>query len=426
MTLSRRRILGLLAGTALMPLARARDAAAKARVVVVGGGFAGASCARHLKAFAPTLDVVLVDPSTRHVSCPMSNAVIAGLRPMHSLRIGHDGLRAAGVRVVVDEVVGLDADARRARLRGGGSLPWDRLVFAGGMRVREDAIDGWDDEARRRMPHAWLAGEQTLRLARQLRAMRDGGRVAICVPPTPFRCPPGPYERASLIAHWLARHKPRSKLIVFDANNRFSKQALFTEAWTERYGDRITWVPSTQGGTLERVDARRMTLHLAGGAERVDVANVIPAQAAPTLAVTSGLAAAKGWCPVDAATFASEHLPGVHVIGDACIAGAMPKSASAANSQAKQCAFAILASLRGEPAPDGVLHNTCYSLVAPDHGISISGIYRVTDGQWHDVPGAGGMSPEHAPAAFRAREAGLAEGWYRSIVADAFGERVRG
>lgn len=405
---------------ALSGHAHARHARA-ARVIVIGGGFAGASCALTLRRLDPAIEVTLIEPDHEYVTCPRSNAVLGGLRTLQSLTVSLRGLDRAGITCVRDQVIAIDAARRQVRLRGGQVLRYDRLVFAAGIRMRWDAIAGYDEAASLRLPHAWKAGAQTSLLARQLRDLRPGGTVAICVPPLPYRCPPGPYERASLIAHYLKIHNARAKVLIFDANNRFSKQPLFVEAWQARYAGMIEWIPVTEGGAIDRVDVRTRTLYGASGAQRVDIANVIPPQAPPLLAVSAGLAFGHGWCPVDPRSFESTLMPNVHVIGDACIANAMPKSASAANSQAKQCALSIIEAYAGRAPPEPVLHNTCYSEIAPDYAISVSGIYRPLSGALHEVAGAGGMSPIAAPAEFRARESAYAEQWYRSIVADSFG-----
>lgn len=418
--MQRRRLLQLGACAAIGALTSPLPAMAKTprRVVIVGAGFAGATCALTLRRLDPSIDVSIVDPEPHYISCPRSNAVIGGLRTLESLTISRRGLEQAGITVVRDAVVAIDTDRRRARLRGGRALRYDRLVFAGGIRLRWDAIPGYDEAASQQLPHAWKAGTQTIVLARQLRELRSGGVVAISVPPLPYRCPPGPYERASLIANFLKTHNPRAKILVFDANNRFSKQPLFEQAWQSRYAGLIEWIAVTDGGAVERVDASTRTLHTASGAHRVDIANVIPPQAPAALAVEAGLATANGWCPVNMPTFESKHVAGVHVIGDACIADAMPKSASSANSQGKHCAIAIIEAFAGREGPPAVLHNTCYSLVSPDAAVSVSGIYRVRDGVLHEV--SGGMSPVDADATLRADEAAHAEAWYQRIVADSF------
>jgi sulfide dehydrogenase [flavocytochrome c] flavoprotein subunit len=271
------------------------------------------------------------------------------------------------------------------------------------------------------MPHAWKAGEQTLLLRRQLEAMTDGGTVVISAPANPFRCPPGPYERASLIAYYLKSKKPRSKLIVLDAKDSFSKQRLFQAAWQQLYPGLLEWVSLSNGGKVTKVDPATRTLVTDFATYKADVANVIPPQRAGHIAEIAGVADQTGWCPIDPVTFESRLQPGVHVIGDAAIAGAMPKSAFAANVQAKECAAAVAALLRDETPPPPKLINTCYSLVAPDYGISVAGVYHPVNGQLVDVEGAGGLSPADATPDFRGLEARYAEAWFRTITAETFG-----
>jgi NADPH-dependent 2,4-dienoyl-CoA reductase/sulfur reductase-like enzyme len=271
------------------------------------------------------------------------------------------------------------------------------------------------------MPHAWHAGEQTVLLRRQLEAMPDGGLVVIAAPANPFRCPPGPYERASLIAHYLKTRKPRSKLLVLDAKDAFSKQRLFLSAWSELYPGLLEWVPLSKGGSVTSVEPATRTLVTDFGRHQAAVANVIPPQKAGRIAEAAGVADRSGWCPIDPVTFESRLQARVHVIGDAAIAGAMPKSAFAANAQAKTCAAAVARLLTGATPSAPKLINTCYSLVAPDYGISVAGVYQPSGGQLAEVPGAGGVSPSEAPRATRAAEAALAESWFRTITAEVFG-----
>src|SRR6266581_9386532 len=270
------------------------------------------------------------------------------------------------------------------------------------------------------MPHAWQAGDQTLLLRRQLEAMPDGGTVVISAPANPFRCPPGPYERASLIAYYLKKTKPRSKLIVLDAKDSFSKQRLFQAAWQQLYPGLLEWVSLSDGGKVTSVVAATRTLVTDFATYKADVANVIPPQRSGRIAEIAGVSDRSGWCPIDPVTFESRLQPGIHVIGDAAIAGAMPKSAFAANAQAKVCAAAVAELLSGETPSPPKLINTCYSLVAPDYGISIAGVYHPADGQLADVEGAGGVSPADAPPEFRALEASYAEAWFRTITAQTF------
>ena len=411
---------GAAAGAALLP-ARARAQATAARVVVVGGGFAGASCARALRQADRRIAVTLVEPSATFTACPFSNAVIVGLRELRAQQFTYDRVAADGIAIRRTSATGVDATARSVTLADGAQIPYDRLVLAPGIDIRWNAVAGYDQAASAQMPHAWQAGEQTLLLRRQLEAMDDGGLVVISAPPNPFRCPPGPYERASLIAYFLKTKKPKSKLIVLDAKEAFSKQRLFQQAWSELYPGLIEWVPLSKGGAVTSVDVATRTLVTDFGRHQAKVANVIPPQKAGRIADVAGVTDRTGWCPIDPATFESKLQPGIHVIGDAAIAGAMPKSAFAANSQAKACAAVVAQLLTGGKPSTPKLINTCYSLVAPDYGISVAGVYQPSNGQLADVPGAGGLSPAEAPRTARAAEAVLAEAWFRTITDEVFG-----
>ena len=305
-------------------------------------------------------------------------------------------------------------------LKGGDKLSYDRLVVSPGIDFRWGMVEGYDATVAEKIPHAWKAGPQTELLLKQLKDMKDGGTVAIAAPPNPFRCPPGPYERAAQIALYFSHHKPKSKVMIFDAKDAFSKQGLFQAGWKEHYGDMIEWVSAANGGNIEAIDPDSMTLTGVVEDFEADVINLIPRQRAAELAVNNGLADDSGWCPVDQQTFASMLQPDIYVIGDAAIAGAMPKSGYAANSQAKVCAMAVAAAINGEPAPAPSYVNTCYSILAPDHGISVAGVYELKDGQIVSVPGAGGLSSPDADARTRAIEVQFALGWYRNITADMF------
>jgi len=418
--ITRRTFLGLASAAALCP-APARAQSAGPRVVVVGGGFGGASCARALRQLAPRLAVTLVEASATFTACPFSNAVIGGLRELSAQQFGYTRVAADGITVVPAMATAVDAAAKSVTLADGTRLPYDRLVLAPGIDIRWGALPGYDEAAAAAMPHAWKAGEQTLLLRRQLEAMDDGGLVVIAAPANPFRCPPGPYERASLIAHYLKTRKPKSKLLVLDAKDAFSKQRLFQAAWAELYPGLLEWVPLSKGGAVTSVDAATRTLVTDFGKHQAKVANVIPPQKAGRIAEAAGVADRSGWCPIDPVTFESTLQPGIHVIGDAAIAGAMPKSAFAANSQAKSCAAAVVTLLDGGLPAAPKLINTCYSLVAPDYGISVAGVYVPSGGQLADVPGAGGVSPANAPRGARAAEAVLAEAWFRTITGEVFG-----
>jgi NADPH-dependent 2,4-dienoyl-CoA reductase/sulfur reductase-like enzyme len=394
---------------------------ASPRVVVVGGGFAGATCARTLRQADSKLSVTLVESSRTFTACPFSNGVIGGLRELKDQQFGYGKVAADGINVVFDTANGVNAQSRTVAVSGGVRLPYDRLVLAPGIDIRWEGLPGYSEKAAERMPHAWRAGDQTALLRKQLEAMDDGGLVVIAAPANPFRCPPGPYERASLIAHYLKTRKPKSKLLVLDAKDAFSKQRLFQNAWKELYPDHIEWVALSKGGKVNAVDPAAMTLTTDFGTHKAAVANVIPPQRAGAIAAAAGVADRSGWCPIDPVTFESKLVPGIHVIGDASIAGAMPKSAFAANSQAKVCAAQVAKLIGGGKPANPKLLNTCYSLVAPDYGITVAGVYQPTNGQLAEVKGSGGVSPADAPPDIRRLEATLADGWFRTITNEVFG-----
>lgn len=402
-------------------LARPALAQASPRVVVVGGGFAGTSCARALRQLDARLQVTLVEPDKTFTACPFSNEVIAGLRDIEAQQFGYDRVAADGITVIAQAATGVDAQARTVSLADGTSLGYERLVLAPGIDLRFDALPGYDEAASNKIPHAWKAGGQTMLLRRQLEAMEDGGVVVISAPAGPHRCPPAPYERASLIAHYLKTKKPRSKLIILDAKESFSQQRLFQNAWNAFYPGLIEWVPFSQGGNLASVDPSTNTLMTDFDQHTAQVANVIPPQKAGRIATIAGAADRSGWCPIDPVTFESKLLPNVHVIGDACLGGALPKSAFSASAQAKACAGVIVALLAGDAPAVPKLIGACFSLAAPDYAFSIVGVYAPNDGLLAEVEGAGGTSPVDAPPEFRAREAGLARAWFDSSTDEIFG-----
>ena len=390
------------------------------RVVVIGGGFGGASCAKYLRRLSTDIDVTLVERDEVFMTCPFSNAVLGGLYDMSFIVHDYEALsNDHGVKVVHDSAVDVDPDTRKVSLAGGSTLSYDRLVVSPGIDLRWDAIEGYDEDASKAMPHAWKAGPQTSILRARLEAMPDGGVVIISAPRNPFRCPPGPYERASLIAHYLKQAKPRSKILIYDGKGKFSKQPLFENGWSTLYPGMIEWIGETDGGEIEAVDTGSMSVFPTFGEPRkADVVNVIPPQKAGAIAVQAGLTGDGAWCPVDQKTFESLVHNDIHVIGDAAIANPMPKSGFAASSQGKVCATAIVASLSGQEMPDPSYVNTCYSLVGPDYGISVAAVYRMGENGIEAVQDSGGVSPAEAPDTFRLAEAQYAVGWYQSITSD--------
>nr|WP_282571455.1 NAD(P)/FAD-dependent oxidoreductase [Methylonatrum kenyense] len=389
--------------------------ASRARVVVVGGGFGGAAAARALRQFAPDLEVVLVEPSAVFRTCPFSNLYLGGLRSFGSLGHHYGYLqRRHGVRVVRSSARAVDPERRQVRLVDGTRLGYDRLILSPGIDMRWDALEGYDQTAAERLPHAWKAGPQTRLLRRQLQAMDDDGLFLMVIPDNPYRCPPGPYERAAMVAHYCRRHKPRAKVLLLDAKDAFSKQALFEQGWREVYGERIEWVGFSGDGEVVRVDANQRIVETAfGNRHQADVINVIPPQQAGYIARQAGVTDRSGWAPVKAGTFESRLVPDVYVIGDAAVAAPMPKSAFCAHSQAGVTAAAVLASLAGREPPEPAWLNTCFSLIDSDYAISISGQYRLRDGEIQEV--SGGVSPLQASQEFRRREAEHARDWYAAM-----------
>lgn len=394
-----------------------------ARVVVVGGGFGGATAAGYLKHFDPGIEVTLVEPQPKFVTCPFSNAVLAGIHDMKFITQTYDGLRTArGIKIVQDTVATIDAARKEVQLKSGKSLQYDRLVVSPGISFRWNEIEGHNEAAAEIMPHAWQAGAQTILLRKQIEAMPNGGVVIIAVPRTPFRAPPAPYERASLIAYYLKANKPNSKVLIVDANDSFSKQDLFTEAWEKLYPGMIEWVKGSDAGSIVRVDARGMKIFTKTGQSfKGDVVNLIPGQKAGGIVVSAGLVDAKGWSPVNQRTFESKLSKGIYVIGDAAIAGDMPKTGHSANSQAKVCAAAIVSELGGTKMPDPVYSTSIYSLLSPKYAISLAAVYRIKNGRITTV--SSGESALKASKKTRLKEAKFASGWYKSITSDTFAKQ---
>lgn len=420
---NRRRVIATAAGLAAASLLPAPALAqGRARVAIVGGGFGGAAAARTLAEAAPEIDVTLVTDTGSFTTCPFSNLVIAGEMPLSQITFGYDGLAAAGVEVRQGRAAEIDAGAKVVRLEDGGEVAFDRAIVSPGIDLKFDAVPGYDEAAAEVMPHAWKAGAQTELLRDQLAALPEGGVFLMVVPNNPYRCPPGPYERASLVAHALSRSNPRAKIIIVDGKDSFSKQSLFMEGWEKLYPGMITHVPFGEtGGIFEARPAER-EVETAFETFRGDVVNFIPPQKAADVVLRSGFGGDGEWCQIDQATFESALAPGVHLLGDAAIVGDMPKSGFSAAAQGAACAHVVAALLRGEAPPQAVLLNTCYSLLSPDYGISVAGVYRLNgEGRLASVEGSGGNSPLGADDAFHRAEAGYARSWYASLTRHVFG-----
>lgn len=391
------------------------------RVVVIGGGAGGATCARYLaKEGKGRLKVTLVEEQPRYTTCFYSNLYLAGWRGFDSIIRGYVRLEASGVKMAPARAVGVDPRAKTVRLQNGEMLAYDKLVLAPGIDLKYGSIAGYGEQAAATMPHAWKAGAQTRLLRSLLEAMPDGGLFVIAVPEEPYRCPPGPYERASLVADYFTQAKPKAKILILDAKDRFSKQALFEEGWNKHYRGMIEWVPAALGGKVSSVDPKAMTVTTAAGdVHKASVANIVPAQEAGRIAHAAGLSNDSGWCPIMPATMASRQQPDIYVLGDASIANAMPKSAFAANSQAKVVAMIIRSELTGDRAYPARYRNICWSSLAPNDTVKIGASYRPGEDRIESVEAfisKVGETPE-----LRKQTRYEADTWYDSITSDIFG-----
>ncbi|WP_188528654.1 NAD(P)/FAD-dependent oxidoreductase [Sinisalibacter lacisalsi] len=422
--LTRRQTLGYAGAALSAPLLSAPALAqGSAHVVVIGGGFGGASAARSLRRVAPDIRVTLVTDAPEFSTCPFSNLVIAGLREISEITFSYDALRAEGVEVRVDPAAALAPDRREVVLQSGDRLAYDRAIVSPGIDFVWDALPGGNPGMAASLPHAWKAGAQTLMLRDQIQAMPEGGTVIIAPPDNPFRCPPGPYERASLVAHYLSQHNPSAKVLIVDGKNQFSKQSLFTEGWEALYPGMISFVPFSDHGGLSAIDAGARRIETYFESFEADVINLIPPQSAASIVRDAGLTGTGLWCEIDGLTFESREAEHVHVIGDAAIVGDMPKSGFSASTQGKACAHAVAALLAQRTPERAYLMNTCYSLVGPEYGISVAGVYRSETGnnRLSSLPDSGGTSEAGDLPQLRRDEADYARGWYANITQELFG-----
>lgn len=419
MEFNRRAFLGSAAATAGVLAAPMVRAQGKPRVVVIGGGAGGATAARYIaKDSAGAIDVTLVEPSHTYYTCYFSNLYLGGFRTMESLGHSYGTLAAAyGINVVHDWAIGVDRDAKTVTLAGGASLPYDRLILSPGIDFVDGAVEGWGVSAQNAMPHAYKAGSQTELLKAQVLAMPQGGTFAMVAPPNPYRCPPGPYERVSMVAHLLKQTNPTAKILIADPKESFSKQGLFEEGWNAHYAGMIERVGPDFGGAVVAVDPVAMTLSIDGVVNSVDVCNVIPAMKAGRIAEIAGITEGN-WAPVNAADMSSKMDENIHVLGDAAAQGDMPKSGFSANSQAKVCANAVRGALTGSTIFPARFANTCWSLIAPNDGVKVGATYEATDEKIASVAGfvsATGESDEVRQATYQE-----SIGWYDGIVSDMF------
>ncbi|MCM2307745.1 MAG: NAD(P)/FAD-dependent oxidoreductase [Sulfuritalea sp.] len=424
MTLDRRNFIKLLGGASSLALAACAGTGGSLsgptggrRVVVVGGGYGGTIAAKYIRMMDSSIEVVLIERNDHFVSCPFSNLYIGGLmKDLSPLTIKYDKLTANhGVKVLQAEVTGIDA-AKKVVMTSSGEVTYDRLVLSPGIDFRTEEIKGYDAKSTpETIPHAWKAGPQTVLLRKQLEAMPAGGTVVLSIPLAPFRCPPGPYERTSMIAMFLKQHKPKSKIIVLDANpDIVSKAGLFKKGWKKHYEGIIDYRPAKK---VTEVNAGNKTVVIEGIEDvKGDVINLIPPQRAGQIAVAAGLVGPdKNWCPVNPTTFESTIHKGIHVIGDACVAGAMPKSGYSANSEAKACATNIVNTMNGKELIDFSGINTCYSFISAREAVEVTGVYSVDKAKNAiiAVPGSVGVSPDLSEI-----EAIYAESWLKNILTE--------
>ncbi|MGH1367351.1 MAG: FCSD flavin-binding domain-containing protein [Maritimibacter sp.] len=424
MKLNRRQFVGAAAGATALSLSAPHVYGAShggtPKVVVIGGGAGGATAARYIaKESGGAIEVTLVEPSRTYYTCFFSNLYIGGFRTIESLAHSYGTLAAAyGINVVHDFAVGVDRSAKTVTLAGGAVLPYDRLVISPGIDFVDGAVAGWDVTKQNKMPHAYKAGSQTELLKAQIEAMPEGGTFAMVAPPNPYRCPPGPYERVSMVAHLLKETNPTAKILIADPKPKFSKEGLFREAWDSTYAGMIDWIGPDFGGNNVEVNAEDMTLTIDGEVEKVDVCNVIPAMKAGKICDIAGVTQGN-WAPVSGYTMASRIDENIHVLGDACAQGDMPKSGFSANSQAKVAAMAVRAALTDSKLFPAKFSNTCWSLLGTDDGVKVGASYEATDEKIAKTDGFISQTGEDAALRKATYEESL--GWYEGITSDMFG-----
>ncbi len=421
MTLNRREFIQWLSAgagvSAVAGCAGTGDGPTVGRVVVIGAGYAGATAAKYIRLWSPDIEVTLVERNGEFISCPLSNLVLGGSKTLADITVGYGGLDKYGVKRVRDDAVAVDPVKREVRLASGATLGYDRLIVAPGIDFMYDTLPGLNNaDAQSRVLHAWKAGAQTVALRKQLEAMPDGGVYALHIPAAPYRCPPGPYERACQVAHYFKTAKPKSKVLILDANpDVTSKAGLFKAAWNGPYKGIVEYRPNSE---LVDVDVKTLTARLQFDNVKADVLNVVPPHGAGQIARQTGLITANNrWCGVDWSTLESLKVTSVHVLGDATLsAQLMPKSGHMANQHAKVCAAAVIALIKNQPVnPQPMMINTCYSFVDDKNVIHVASVhtYNATDKTMLPVKGAGGLSDKANEL-----EGAYAMSWAKNIWAD--------
>ena len=426
--LTRRRF-SELAGGSLLALATtplfapAALGQAKPKLVVIGGGPGGGTVARYVnKDSAGAIEVTLIEPQRKFTTCFFSNLYVGGYRNFASITHGYDKVRKEGVKIAHEMATAIDRDKKQVVLAGGRRIPYDRLVVAPGIDLKWDSVPGYSEAAAQVMPHAWKPGPQTQLLVKKLNALKDGAQIVMIAPPNPYRCPPGPYERASMFAHVLkSKGHKNSKIVILDPKPNFSKQAVFTEGWEKHYPGMIQWQDPKVHGGIKGVDAKTGEVKTDLASYKPQLVNVIPAQMAGKIARDANLANDTGFCPIDPANMKSKMDTNIFVVGDACIPGQMPKSAFSANSQAKVAAMVIRGELANARTFPARYSNTCWSLIETDDDIKVGANYEAAPDRIAEVAGSGFVSQRGEAADVRKRNYQESIDWYNSIVADIFG-----
>jgi len=434
--------LGLLSVAAAPSLAFAQH---NAHIVIVGGGVGGATAAKYLKLFNPALKVTLIEKNPVYVRPYGSSEVLNQHATMDDLNVSYDVLKAKyGINVVIDTVTGFDPVARTVSTAARQKIAYDKFIVSPGIQLMYGAYAGYSEAvARTAVPSGWIPGEQTALLAKQLQGMRQGGTFVLAAPPNPYRCPPGPYERAALMTEWFAKHNPTAKVIIVDPKDAFVTDETMMLGWNRLYNfnlpedyvmkmsaevevkqhtgtSMLSWMRGKDGGRTLKIDAKQMRIETEAEVIQADVINVIPPMKAGQVAMTLGLADGSGFCPVDRRTFASTLQPHVYVIGDASIADAMPKSGFSANTQAKVVARAIVEELAGRQAPEPLWENTCYALAGKDYGLFVADVFKIIDGKIARINGKGRYLPLNATTAQIKLGARYQQAWLRTFTADCF------
>ncbi|KUO57727.1 MAG: flavocytochrome C [Alphaproteobacteria bacterium BRH_c36] len=422
MPISRRRfMISAALSTSTLAMPSFLRAQGKPKVVVIGGGAGGGTAARYLaKDSKGEIDVTLIEPQQAFTTCFFSNLHIGGFRTFESITHDYKTLESThGIKVVHQMATAVDRGAKVVTLADGSKVPYDKLIVSPGISLKWDSVAGYSQEAAEVMPHAWQAGPQTQLLKSKIEAMKQGGTFVMIAPPNPYRCPPGPYERISMVAHVFKQKNPTAKIIVLDPKEKFSKQALFQEGWQKHYPGMVEWIPGSILGSIKSVDAKSGKIETELDVFKADVANVIPAQSAGGIAITAGLTNDSGFCPIVPDSMQSQIDENVYVLGDSSIAGDMPKSAFSANSQAKVCANAVRGALTGSRVFPAKFSNTCWSLIAPDDGVKVGANYEGAPEKITKTTGFISNTGEDSALRKATYEESL--GWYSGITQDIFG-----